>query len=78
MAFHLLILEPVRQCTVTLFLIVNFLDLLLTVQFIADIIQSTGPVVGVNGIVLSCHDEINLFFKQEELIDWEDQSAIWY
>ncbi|MBQ5383459.1 MAG: nucleoside-diphosphate kinase, partial [Treponema sp.] len=22
--------------------------------------------------------EINLFFKQEELIDWEDQSAIWY
>lgn len=26
----------------------------------------------------SAEREINLFFKPEEIIDWEDQSAMWY
>ncbi len=26
----------------------------------------------------SAEREINLFFKPEELIDWEDQAAVWY
>ncbi len=26
----------------------------------------------------SAEREINLFFKPDEIIDWEDQSAIWY
>ena len=26
----------------------------------------------------SAEREINLFFKQEELIDWEDNSSVWY
>ena len=40
--------------------------------------HTSNNVIHASDSDASAEREINLFFKPEELIDWEDQGSIWY
>ncbi len=40
--------------------------------------HTSNNVIHASDSDASAEREINLFFKPEELIDWEDQASIWY
>lgn len=41
-------------------------------------IHTSNNVIHASDSDESAAREISLFFKEEELIDWEDQAAVWY
>ncbi|MCR5217155.1 nucleoside-diphosphate kinase [Treponema sp.] len=41
-------------------------------------VHTSNNVIHASDSDESANREINLFFKPEELIDWEDQAALWY